>query len=184
MKKLLATCLFLTIALAGIAQQEIKPSLHLPFQYRHSAQVEIFGNGLFYSVNYEGVFANGPALKGTIRAGAALYPPATGLIAIWLPITVNGLASFGAHHIEFGVGVIPTRDSWSRRPEYYYASSLWSMFGTARLGYHYQRPDGHLILKATFTPIIESYSPLGGVGFSLRHTAIHPLGGLSVGYAF
>lgn len=67
------------------------------FQHKNSFQAELFGHGLFYSLNYERVIVNGPRFKTTGQAGASYYPPQAGIITVWMPVMINELLSFGRH---------------------------------------------------------------------------------------
>ena len=48
---------------------------------------------------------------------------------------------------------------------------------TGRIGYRYQKPEGHLILRAAFIPVLE-------IDFQSNAIEFHPLGGITEGYGF
>ena len=146
------------------------------FQYKNSVQLELAGPAIFYSLNYERILWNGNRFKTAAQAGISYYPPSVGMRDIWIPIGVNEIFSMGSHHIEAGLGYMPVIEA-SRDENLEPREWFWSNLATARIGYRYQKPDGHLILRAAFTPVLELESLSSGDSF-------HPLGGLSVGYSF
>lgn len=143
------------------------------FARNNSIQLELFGHGLFYSVNYERIILNGQKFKTTAQAGISYYPPSTGVIDIWIPVVLNELISFNQHHAEVGAGYIFINEAL-RGMENEVMSRNWDGFITARLGYRYQKPAGRFLFRAAFTPIFE-YS---------ETKEFHPSGGLAVGYIF
>lgn len=147
-----------------------------PFQNKNSFQLEILGSTVFYSLNYERILINGGRLKTAAQAGISYYPPSLGVRDFWLPIGINEIISFGNHHIEAGMGYMPVRESL-RDPDLQVIEWFWSHMITGRIGYRYQKPDGHLILRAAFTPVLEVNIPGFGAEF-------HPLAGVSLGYSF
>lgn len=146
------------------------------FQNKNSLQLELAGPTVIYSLNYERILYNRDRFKTAAQAGISYYPPSTGMRDIWIPIGVNEIFSMGVHHIEAGLGYMAiieaSRDENNEPVEW-----NWNHMLTARLGYRYQKPEGHLILRAGFTPVFELGSFPDGDYF-------HPLGGLSVGYGF
>ena len=146
------------------------------FQNKNSLQVDLDGPGIFYSLNYERVLLNGEKFKTTSQVGVSYYPPQTGMRDIWIPIGINELISYGNHHLEVGIGYMPIREAL-RDPELQVREWIWSHTATGRLGYRYQKNDGHLILRVAFTPVLE-IDPLNHGG------EFHPLGGVSIGYSF
>jgi len=143
------------------------------FNKKNSVQLELFGHGLFYSINYERILLNEPKLKTSVQAGVAYYPPKTGIIDLWLPVSINQLFSFNNHHIEVGLGHVLVNEA-NRQTDLGVISREWNGFSTARVGYRFQKPDGRFILRAGFTPF--SNFPIG--------VEIYPSAGLTVGYSF
>ena len=171
MKNLLVFVLaFSFIGFAKAQNQESKP-----FQYKNSVQLEAFGHGLYYSLNYERILFNKDRFKTAAQIGVAYYPESTGVITWWAPVVINEMYSMGNHHIELGAGVVITNETYETNEvvegenvnaRYY--------FYTARLGYRYQKPDSRFLMRLAFTPFFEDF---GRYGF-------HPSGGLAVGYSF
>jgi hypothetical protein len=165
MKKLIATVI-IVFAIQSVFCQE-KVNLPFEFQRKNSIQLELFGHGLFYSVNYERILINGENYKTTAQAGFAWYPPATDLREFWVPVSLNELVSFNQHHIEFGLGTVFTNEEMQRLTGE--NTRDWSTFLTGRVGYRYQKPNGRFIFRIGFTPLYEldgkEFHPSGGVGF-------------------
>lgn len=164
--------IILFVLLTSTAYCQNTDTLKTKFIYKNSAQVELGGHGLYYSLMYERVIFNGHKFKTTGQIGFAYYPPQSGIINVWGPIMINELISFNKHHIELGLGYVFTFE-----PSYgeQFSADRNNGFIAARLGYRYQRPDGRLIIRVGFTPLIER-------GF--YHVDFHPLGGLAFGYSF
>jgi len=139
-------------------------------------QVDLGGHGLFYSLNYERILLNGGRFKTASQAGISYYPPRTGIRDIWIPLGINEIFSFGNHHLEAGIGYLPIREAL-RYPDDTPDEWFWSHLMTGRIGYRFQKPEGRLILRAAFTPVLEMEYLGHGDEF-------HPLGGISVGYSF
>jgi len=121
----------------------------------NSVQLELGGHGLIYSLNYERILSNNDIFKTAGQIGISYYPPVTGIIDVWIPLGINEIISFGNHHIEAGVGVIVIRES-TREPDNSASDWNWNGFLSGRIGYRYQKPSGRFILRAGFTPVIES----------------------------
>ncbi len=143
------------------------------FRYRNSVQLEAFGPGGYYSLNYERTLVNLPRLKTSFQTGGAYYPPSTGVITLLFPVRINQLYSFGRHHLESGIGAIFTFSDTDNG-----ATPLrnydYELFFTGSLGYRYQKPEGRWMFKVLFTPVLE-YE---------QNKEIIPTGGLSLGYNF
>ena len=143
------------------------------FINKNSVQVELFGHGLFYSLNYERLILNSTKFKTTVQIGCSYYPPVTDIRDFWFPILINEIFTFNQHHFELGVGQVyineAIRDNNNKA-----ISWIGDKFLTARIGYRFQKPDSHLIIRAGFTPIME-YT---------EGKEFHPLGGVAFGYSF
>jgi hypothetical protein len=143
------------------------------FQHKNSFQFELGGHGLVYSINYERLIINANRFKTAAQLGCSYYPPSTGVRDLWIPFGINEIISFGKHHIEAGLGYVLIREAardQENNPDYWFWTNLYS----GRIGYRFQKPDGRLILRAAFTPVIEYDAAF----------EFHPLGGVAVGYSF
>jgi hypothetical protein len=150
----------------------------------NSVQLELGGHGLVYSLNYERILLNYNRFKLAGQVGFSYYPPFTGFIDYWIPISINGMFSIRNHHIELGSGFIINRVS-SRD---FYNNAIdwdWEGFLSARIGYRYQKPDGHFLFRAGFTPVLEInfLSKLKPVNSGFI-SGFHPLPAVAFGYSF
>lgn len=172
MKKHFTVFVFLLIAFSAHCQNN---TIH-PFQNKNSIQLELGGPAVFYSLNYERILLNSGRLKTAAQVGISYYPPKMGMRDIWIPIGINEIISFGNHHLEAGIGYMPIREAL-REPDLQVRDWFWSHIMTGRIGYRYQKPGGHFILRAAFTPVLE-------IDILGHGDKFHPLGGVSVGYSF
>ena len=133
--------------------------------------VELGGNAFLYSLNYErfftpriGVRVGGMYLRG--EADDDAFSAALGLF----PVTATYLLGQGNGHFETGAGIgfatagvsdSEIGDDWEGS----------TVYGTATFGYRHQKPEGGVIFRAGFTPILVSGNLI-------------PMAGISVGYAF
>lgn len=147
-----------------------------PFQHKNSIQADVGGHGIYYSLNYERVFVNRNVYKTAFQLGTSYYPPSTGIRDIWIPIGINEIFLQGKHHLEAGLGYLPVIEA-SRNLQGVAREWFWSHLALGRAGYRFQKPEGRLILRVAFTPVLE----LDRLGHGDK---FHPLGGISVGYAF
>jgi hypothetical protein len=105
--------------------------------------VEILGNGLFYSLNYE------RHLRGEwwLRLGYEQFTESDEAClggtrqrkVTMLPVMLNWIQGAGNHHLEAGVGILPSVGA--------------GLGATATLGYRYQRPGGGLLFRVGLTPL-------------------------------
>jgi hypothetical protein len=153
------------------------------FTNNNNAQIELGGHGLYYSLNYERVLINRQKFKTTAQIGFALYPPNSQSKDSCrfchtfrrLPILINELISFDRHHIELGLGYLLAQNTYALSGGGS-VDSGWTGFIAGRLGYRYQKPNGRLIIRAGFTPLLSTSSYFGKRFYSW--------GGLAIGYSF
>ena len=169
MKALITTAIIVLVTLTVFCQEKV--TLPFEFQHKNSIQLELFGHGVFYSINYERILLNGEKFKTTGQAGFAWYPPATDVREFWLPVSINELFSFNKHHVEFGLGTVFTVEENLERSGK--TTRAWYNLLSGRIGYRYQKPNGRFIFRIGFTPLYE-----------LDGNEFHPLGGVTFGYSF
>ena len=143
------------------------------FIYKNNVQFELGGFGGIYLLSYERIILNRVNHKNSVQIGISYYPPQTGLIAIFIPVVFNEIVSFYKHHLEFGFGYIIAKDYLIKKADNVYN---WEGFFTGRIGYRYQKPNGRIMLKVGFTPIIEY--------LHLDKPIFYPSGGIALGYCF
>ncbi len=171
-KRILITILFLFWGHNLIAQNEAA---------KNGVYVELLGNGMIYSVNYER-FLNE---KISIRAGGGTL--SVNGIFLLLPLSINmttfpilGNYFYGAGNskLELGAGVVlgsaKVVSIFDRERER--RKTIFEL--TAFTGYRYQRPDGGFLFRVGLTPFL----PLSGD--ENRHGGLVLSGGISFGYAF
>lgn len=172
MKKLLSIFIFVSLATTTYCQETTSPDLK--FNNKNSFQVELFGHGLFYSINYERIILNAEKFKASGQIGISYYPKQTGMIELWIPVLINEIISFDKHHLEMGLGFVFTNDPWLSFENGINKGDDGGGFAIGRLGYRYQKPNGRLLFRAGFTPFVEI----------LGYNDFHPSGGLAIGYNF
>lgn len=160
----LALALALSAAGTAAAQDTAGPTVA-----SNTFFVELGGNALAYSLNYErfftpklGVRVGGMYLQADDDAGESVN---VGLF----PVMATYLLGPGNSHFEIGGGLglatagVEDIDIGNDRAS--------TVYGTATFGYRYQKPEGGVMFRAGFTPIVASGN-------------IIPWVGVGVGYAF
>jgi len=176
MRKLFVICItFFTTLVYG--QETINDNSSDGFSYKNSIQIDLLGHGCFYSINYERLLINGEKIKTLGQVGVAYYPESTGVIPLWIPISINELISFNSNHIEIGLGQILIND---RMPD---GVNDYKLFGSFKIGYRYQKPDSRYVFKLAFSPIIDYWDKFDSNVHGAQIEFI-PWGGLTFGYNF
>ncbi len=148
------------------------------FTLKNSVEFELFGQGGFYSLNYERTIFNREKFKTLAEAGIAGYPQSTGVIPLFVPVSINQLFSFHSNHLELGVGHVLIND---RLPD---GSNDYKFFGSFKIGYRYQKPDGKFLFKAALTPFVDYWDTVGNTIYVNASVNVVPWGGLTLGYNF
>lgn len=144
-----------------------------PFAKRNTVSIELGGHGMLYSIGLEHALANTARFKTMARLNLAYYPPSTGYIEFWMPLTIAQVVSFGASHVEFGAGYTFVNEK--SRTILGVEERSWDGLLTPSVYYRYQKPSGKIMLKAGFTPFFERYG---------QSYDFHPSGGVAIGYSF
>lgn len=141
--------------------------------------LELGGNGILYSINYDRALAGGFTIRvgvGHLAEGA--NPIATeqtelaSLGAVGLPVLLNYVRGTGSHRLELGAGATVLYTSARASTRYRAATpATITPLATALIGYRYVPRGGGFTYRAGFTPLISTAGVL-------------PWGGLSVGYLF
>ena len=136
-------------------------------QPKNSLYLELGGNALVYSINYDRVLTD----DFSARIGIGFYSfeddfgDSASLAGI--PITAHYLLGNGNSRLELGggilvvtgkadVGSVETKDG--------------AVLGTGVFAYRFQKQEGGLFFKAGFTPVIHSGSFLPWFGISIGYT--------------
>jgi hypothetical protein len=129
-----------------------------------SVQVEIAGNGVFISINYERKFTRGFSA----RAGVGPAP-----FALFIPISFGKTFFHGNHHPEISMGLTYGVYDAGRFAETVNRSQL---FTSTFFGYRYDNPERRFIFRLGYTPFIRltelagenRYYPYFGCGLGFK----------------
>lgn len=173
-------CIFALLACAATAQDTGTSNEPKP----NAIYVELFGNGILYSINYDRLLSTNGNLKISARVGFSyvdidLFDEIKGTV---IPIEFLGWMG-NKRHLEFGVGLssqfVEVKDVSILGPTQQVTSNAYYL--TGRVGYRRQKPDGGFVFRAGFVPMFllsESNSDASS------RSEFVPWFGLSFGYAF
>ncbi len=135
--------------------------------------IEVFGQGIINSFNYERTFNTDHKIVNTSAAGFTFM--ITGSEAMYgVPVSYNWITGKKSNHLEFGLGCSYIIDN-SRKihvVEYYTlydpvsgtnqivahpfigSQAIHYLYMTPKVGYRYQQPHGGLLFRVIFTPQI------------------------------
>jgi hypothetical protein len=132
--------------------------------------VELLGNGLLYSVNYDHMFGEHLALRAGFSAWRADGVFDAPNVFVSVPVAAYGLVGDGDHKLELGAGVTPMFALPASGPDAVRArpSVLWLV---PSVGYRYAPRHGGVSFRAAVTPLVT----LG---------AVLPMVAVSGGYQF
>jgi hypothetical protein len=141
--------------------------------------VELGGNGILYTINYDRAIAAGFTFRvglGHLAEGANPIASAqtvtASLGAFGIPVLINHVSGSDKHRLELGAGVTFLYTQATQATRYRAATpSGISPLATALVGYRYVPEDGGFTYRVGFTPLIST----GG---------ILPWAGVSFGYLF
>lgn len=178
MKTILTFILAATL-LAANAQQNLLPVK------RSTIFVELAGNGLFYSINYDRLLIAKPAWRLAGRAGMMYYrsgkSDSESTYGLWVatPLELSYLRGKKNHFLELGLGLTPLLQNAYEIPSNHEVK-FWEVVPTARIGYRYQRRVGGIFYKVGFTPI--AGLPSNKSYYYRDKTVFTPWFGLAIGY--
>ena len=140
--------------------------------YRKNAiSAEGLGNAFIYSFNYERLISEDQQGFFSLRIGLGV---GNGTLS---PILINHIFTMNRYnHCEIGAGIALGTRTDSKTKNIY----IDIPYATANLMYRYQKPRGHFIFRAGWTPIYQFKQ--GGVDIITFLYLIFP--GVSVGYTF
>ena len=187
----LSAILAVSLSLVSFARAQESRSVGSPRigpMAENSLYVELLGNGILYSLNYDRMLTEDMSARLgfeylNISASGTNEDSTTSGVSIGfylVPATINFfLASHdngkvGSSKLEIGAGplfIFVTGTGTGTLAGNNVSGSL--VGGTATLGYRYQSYDGGFVFRVGFTPIYLQ-QPIG----------FRPLGGISLGYAF
>ena len=151
-------------------------ALNIPERKLNTVYLEAFGQGLYYSINYDRLLMAKHRFPASVSAGVTVLPISY-LSVIATPVSFNGLIGKGSHHLELGIGLTPmylrekdvtvghsvsdAQGNVIETVEYEAYSNNFFLYLTPRIGYRFQRPRGGFFGKLTFTPPIGLISHWG-----------------------
>lgn len=150
---------------------------------RNSVYIELAGNGIIYSVNYDRVIPLSNQFKLAPRVGIALLPTSkdSDYSNLILPIEINALWAKNKeskNHFEFGVGLnlVTVKIQFINDPsETIYLAKV----TTGRLGFRHQKPKGGFMYRVGLVlPIAEDNNA------KIKDLKRNYFGGISLGYTF
>lgn len=143
---------------------------------KNTLYLELLGNGIFYSVNYEHFLSDQLAARAGISY-STLTSETSGQTQkegnfFTFPLMLNYLVGKGSSHLELGGGLsIITFSETNPESNLLDFISGTTVLVTGTVGYRYQQPDGGFVFRIGFTPLT-------------NFNVVAPWGGLSLGYAF
>lgn len=154
----------LVAAVSPAAAQSAPPAA------RNAVYVELLGNGIVYSVNYDRLITPNVSARVGVSAATAEDGEGDRATIITAPVTASYLWGRGNSKFETGIGVLVASASLEDLGDDLDIGDDvgdTSVLGTATLGYRYQPADGGFVFRAGLTPIFttDSFVPWFGVSF-------------------
>lgn len=150
---------------------------------KNGIYLELLGNGIIYSVNYERFFNEQFSIRagfGTFSVGGTFFFFPLAINMTTFPILGNYFYGSGSNKLELGAGVLlgSTKIVSGFDNDRDQRSTIFDL--TAFTGYRYQNPNGGFIFRAGLTPFLT----LSGGDEENREKGFALSGGISFGYAF
>jgi hypothetical protein len=167
--RLALAALFALLAVGSASAQEARPDSALVGRARNAVYVELIGNGLLYSVNYDRMLTDHLSARvGASYLGARTDTESASLATF--PVMINYLTGARSnHHFEAGAGVTLLTASAEDLDDFEEAG-FDGIAGTATLGYRYQRPQGGFVFRSGLTPFFGAGGVLVSAGVSLGYS--------------
>ncbi len=137
----------------------------------NSVYIELGGNGLYYSVNYERILLRTGFANYALRGGMSFFKMNTNRNIFSWPLELNVIFGQKKSHIEFAPGYTLIHES--ELGENHFGSILF-----LRIGYRYQKSTKGFIFRVGFTPYTDFLIDFWDT------PQLSLWGGISVGYAF
>jgi len=138
---------------------------------RNAVYIELLGQGVLYSVNYDYRIKENIALRAGLTTYGINFFSKTNVTGF--PMMLNYLSGKRKGHFEAGIGFMPllavTEENagWFSWEDDQKKESAVGFIGNINLGYRYQPRTGGFIFRINFTPLIfqEQLWPFGGISF-------------------
>ncbi len=129
---------------------------------RHAVFLELGGNGIAYSVNYDRLISYSENFKTSVRGGVFAQWWNGG--AVGFPVEINGLIGKKQHFLEVGLGGMYSYGvegiKWKapneQGKEGYENYSAFHV--SSRVGYRLQKAEGGFFFRAAYTPMVRIYT--------------------------
>jgi hypothetical protein len=158
-------CIAPTLAAQSVSD---KSSIDQPTA-KNAFYVELGGNGIFYSVNFDRLLTPRVAARAGLMFMRAEDEVSNSVEVAVAPVVVSYLFGEGSSHFEAGLGVGLATASIDDVD--FGGDSDRGVYGTGVLGYRYQPKTGGVVFRAGLTPLFTTND-------------FTPWIGLSFGYAF
>ncbi len=145
MKKFLLLFLFAFIIIGAANAQSIPTSVQ-----KNTVFLELGGNGVYYSLNYDRILLAKTNWKLVGRVGAMYHTHFAQRAAI--PLELSYLRGRKNHHLEFGLGVTPLYEFFQRveRDQNQALLINTALLYSSRIGYRYQKKGWRPVLEGRF----------------------------------
>lgn len=131
----------------------------------NAVYLELLGNGVNYSLNYERMFYQTGNFRAAARIGVSALPWKVGsgsYLKAAIPVELIGLLGKSKHFLEAGVGYTPFLVPWTGSVGYASDDEFESYIVRSRIpfriGYRYQKPAGGFFFRAAYMPTLD-YTP-------------------------
>jgi hypothetical protein len=148
---------FMLPGLQAAAQKEATP-----ITATNAVYLELLGNGVFYSINYERMFYQKGNIRAAARIGVGALPRKVGsgtYLMAALPVELIGMLGKSKHFLEAGVGYTPFLVPWTGSVGYASDDEFESYIIRSRIpfriGYRYQKPAGGFFFRAAYMPTMD-----------------------------
>ncbi len=188
MKTLIISTLFVVAHVTCKAQAVA--DYHTP--KRNTIYVEAFGQGIYNSLSFDRLYRLDKKVKSSLTVGVTLIPllnKPDHLLVVGMPVSYNWLFGKKDHHFELGIGLTALNITEKFDDNSTSTWSIFYMYMTPKFSYRYQRTDGGLFFRVSFTPPVglmekdtfgsESYFPYANTPFGYR---AFPWPGVSLGW--
>ena len=157
---------------------------------KNSIYVELFGNGIMPSVNYERLFYRDENLTYSARIGFTPIHPknaSTGnfeeiviVTTLWIPVTGSLILGSGSDKFELGIGfdIAPIQDDQFEIPHP-------EILGVLIAGYRFEPPGENTLIRISYTPFFGQLGPnLGHIKNAKGNGVFYHFAGISLGKRF
>jgi hypothetical protein len=145
------------------------------FAQNNTIYLELLGNGLVYSLNYDRMVTDNISVRagygGLTISERSSDPSGFGIITeeikiTMIPVLANYLRGEGKHKLEIGGGIVlVSLDYTGNVADVDFSLGADGAIPTANLGYRYQKPEGGFFFKASLCPFFaETMVTSAGLG--------------------